>query len=197
MTSTPPHPNSTSTATHAGNTTVKRNSSAPRLQEHQAFTMTSSSSSSGGNASSSTSMPSGVPTGPFSSGQASNSLYASNIGAGGSSSSSGGSIASSSTAGTSLNSYNERSDLPMGGYSMQNGDGPTKGDYKLVGIADEDHAKGLASSKGLPGAGLMTVPETQQHPTFAIASYCIASISMTVINKVGTIRQRSRACSSC
>ena len=76
---------------------------------------------------------------------------------------------------------------------MQNGDGPTKGDYKLVGIADEDHAKGLASSKGLPGAGLMTVPETQQHPTFAIASYCIASISMTVINKVGMTSRGNEA----
>lgn len=64
--------------------------------------------------------------------------------------------------------------------------GPGKGDYRMVGINEEDeHPSMKAISASKPGAGLLSVPETQSHPALSIASYCAASILMTVVNKVG------------
>lgn len=63
--------------------------------------------------------------------------------------------------------------------------GPGKGDYRMVGISEEDeHPSMKAISASKPGAGLLSVPETQSHPALSIASYCAASILMTVVNKV-------------
>ncbi|KAK9893980.1 UDP-galactose transporter [Cystobasidium minutum MCA 4210] len=40
-----------------------------------------------------------------------------------------------------------------------------------------------AISANKPGAGLLSVPEVPSHPALSIASYCAASILMTVVNK--------------
>jgi hypothetical protein len=65
--------------------------------------------------------------------------------------------------------------------------GASKGDYRMVGISEEDeHPSMKAISAGVPGAGLLSVPEVASHPALSIASYCAASILMTVINKVGS-----------
>jgi len=70
--------------------------------------------------------------------------------------------------------------------------GAAKGDYRMVGISEEDddssRSNSLLSSVsgkvvGKGGGGLLSVPEQSQHPIFPIASYCIASIVMTVVNK--------------
>lgn len=93
----------------------------------------------------------------------------------------------SNAAGNAPRDSGDHGESQYGGHSMQGISGPTKGDYRLVGLADEDHAKGRQSNKGLPGAGLLTVPEQPQNPAFAIGSYCVASIVMTVVNKVRSI----------
>lgn len=63
--------------------------------------------------------------------------------------------------------------------------GASKGDYRMVGISEEDEHPSLKSiSANKPGAGLLSVPEVVSHPALSIASYCAASILMTVVNKV-------------
>lgn len=63
--------------------------------------------------------------------------------------------------------------------------GASKGDYRMVGISEEDeHPSMKAISANKPGAGLLSVPEPVSHPALSIASYCAASILMTVVNKV-------------
>lgn len=68
--------------------------------------------------------------------------------------------------------------------------GTGKGDYRMVGISEDDeHPSMKAISANKPGAGLLSVPEPVSHPALSIASYCAASILMTVVNKVGISRE--------
>ena len=80
------------------------------------------------------------------------------------------------------------------GSAMGGMGGPgSKGDYRMVGMNEEDDAHQQHASRSVHkgGAGLLSVPEPSQHPALPIASYCIASIVMTVVNKVRpTLPQR-------
>ena len=95
----------------------------------------------------------------------------------------------------SLGSGND--ELPIGGHAMASGNGNAigsgglgnKADYRMVGISeDDDDALQQHASRNMHrgGSGLLSVPEPAQHPALPIASYCIASIVMTVVNKVST-----------
>jgi hypothetical protein len=82
-------------------------------------------------------------------------------------------------------SMNGNADMSSETGHIVNQAGASKGDYRMVGISEEDEHPSLKSiSASKPGAGLLSVPEVVSHPALSIASYCAASILMTVVNKV-------------
>lgn len=92
--------------------------------------------------------------------------------------------------GSSMNGNADLSSSSEQGHIV-NQAGAAKGDYRMVGISEEDdHHSMKAISASKPGAGLLSVPEPVSHPALSIASYCAASILMTVVNKVCRVLQQ-------
>ena len=74
------------------------------------------------------------------------------------------------------------------------GEGGGRDGETVIGGLDDSHSHSMNMNMGgrtvSAGAsrgagGSMIFQEKEQHPAFAIASYCVASILMTVTNKVG------------
>lgn len=81
---------------------------------------------------------------------------------------------------------------PEEGHIVNQAGGPSKGEYRMVSIQDDEQPPSVkAMSAGIPGAGMLSVPEATSHPALSIASYCSASILMTVINKVSNVGRHS------
>jgi hypothetical protein len=81
---------------------------------------------------------------------------------------------------------------------MNGGDGGGRDGETVIGGLDDSVNMNMGGRTVSAGAsrgagGSMIFQEKEQHPAFAIASYCVASILMTVTNKVGA---RARASAS-
>jgi hypothetical protein len=73
------------------------------------------------------------------------------------------------------------------GHSTMSQDGSSssgKAGYRMVGMGEEDSPRQSVAAGSNSKAGGMILQEPAQSPVLPIASYCMASITMTVVNKV-------------
>ena len=71
------------------------------------------------------------------------------------------------------------------GHSM-NQDGSGKAGYRMVGMGEDESPSRSVSAGASNKSGGMIMQEPAQSSVLPIASYCMASITMTVVNKVSS-----------